>query len=121
MNREEIIRTSMNLDEAAKFLGFKNKRSLQVKVKKGEIPGFKAGKQWMFYVPDIVDYIRSQYSNAGKTAQVSTEEKVCHLASQKIVPIGRRASQSAALEFKNQRDALIKETRKNMKISAKEK
>ena len=40
--------------------------SLEKKARKGLIPGAKPGRHWVFFRPDLVDYIRSQYKDHGQ-------------------------------------------------------
>lgn len=51
--------TSMDLDEAAAFLGL-HKNTLQERAKAGEIPGAKIGKGWRFLAERLVEYLKSK-------------------------------------------------------------
>jgi hypothetical protein len=114
----DIKKQTLNIQEAANFLGFKSTRSLQLKARNGEIPAFKAGRQWMFYLPDLVDHIRSKYSFAGKTAQVNTGDNVWHLAKRREAPTGTPDLRSAISECKNLRKQLKDQRPKNTRINA---
>ena len=53
---------TIDLKEAALILGFKSVWRLREKAKRGQIPGaFKAGRNWMFYKPDLIDWMRTMY------------------------------------------------------------
>lgn len=110
---------TINLEEAAKFLGFKSKCALSIKAKQGLIPGFKAGKNWMFYVPDLVDYIRSQYAMRRESEQVVIRGKeLCQSAKRKTALTIIQGSRSAELEYKNLREQLLNQRRNDTKKSA---
>jgi excisionase family DNA binding protein len=51
---------TMSLKEAARYLKL-SQEALRRKAKAGVIPGAKLGKSWVFYQPDLVEYLRSRY------------------------------------------------------------
>ena len=67
---------TLTLDEAANFLKM-SPEALRQKAKAGKIPGAKVGKCWVFYEPDLVEYLRSLYA-APRQASQSGEEAACH-------------------------------------------
>ncbi len=107
---------TIDLVEAAKFLGFQGTYHLRKKAKDGIVPGFKAGRNWMFYVPDLIDYIRSICPKNLDDGSVG-ENKAWQLAKRKAATTTIHASRSAESECKNLREQLRKAKRKNMKKS----
>jgi excisionase family DNA binding protein len=68
---------TMSLKEAARFLKF-SQEALRRKAKAGVVPGAKLGKSWVFYKPDLVDYLRSRYPHPRQASQSGKETAVCH-------------------------------------------
>ncbi|MBA2649685.1 MAG: helix-turn-helix domain-containing protein [Legionella sp.] len=58
---------TFNIEEAANFLGA-HKETIRRMVVRGEVPGVKIGRKWIFIEQDIVMYMRSRYA-AGVTSQ----------------------------------------------------
>ncbi len=109
---EEVI----GAKEAAKICGYSEKypwRFLKA-VNDGKIPGTKIGRDWRFYVPDLIAFIRGQYS----VGIVNTGNKAWRSAKRKTVLTTIQDSRSAESEFKNQLSALRKQRHSNTKISA---
>ena len=52
---------TLNIDEAAKFLGA-HKETIRRMVVIGDIPGVKVGRSWRFIQDDLVIYMRSKYA-----------------------------------------------------------
>jgi excisionase family DNA binding protein len=59
---------TLTLQEAAALLKMTSE-GLRLKVIKGEIPGAKPGKCWVFSEDDLAEYLRSLYSSNAKTLQ----------------------------------------------------
>jgi excisionase family DNA binding protein len=59
---------TLSLQEAAIFLKM-TPEGLRRKAIKGEIPGAKPGKCWVFREDDLAEYLRSLYPNAAKSLQ----------------------------------------------------
>jgi excisionase family DNA binding protein len=59
---ESVPNITLTLKEAADFLNM-SPEALRRMAKAGEIPGAKIGKSWVFYLPDLVAYIRSRYAS----------------------------------------------------------
>ena len=55
------IATSMDIDEAAAFLGL-HPLTLGERARAGIIPGAKIGKEWRFFDVDLLEYARRQYN-----------------------------------------------------------
>ncbi|MBA2680965.1 MAG: helix-turn-helix domain-containing protein, partial [Ktedonobacteraceae bacterium] len=53
-------------EEAAKMLGITSRTVIKLAERK-EIPGFRVGKLWKFYLSDIRDYIDRQRQGPEKT------------------------------------------------------
>ena len=110
-------RPTIDLKEAANFLGFKNTSHLREKAKSGQIPGaFKVSNRWMFLMDELVEFVRNFYkslSDAGDTNVKRSE--TWQLAKRKTAHSTTRDSLSAESECRNLLDALQKEKRKNMK------
>ena len=70
---------TFTLEEAASFLKI-SKCSLYQKARAGEICGAKVGKRWVFIKQDLVEYIRSQYSQPRQIALSGSrqEKSLCH-------------------------------------------
>ena len=69
---------TLDLKQAAAFLKM-HPVTLQGKVKAGEIPGAKPGKNWVFIDEDLANYIRSQYTEHGKRIASQNGETQCSL------------------------------------------
>jgi len=71
---------SMNLYEAANFLKL-HPEELRRRAKAGKVPAAKIGKCWVFLVDDIVEFLRSQYSNRVQAfdKRLGKEGSLCHL------------------------------------------
>lgn len=110
---------TIKIKEAAEFLGFKSIERLRQKVKRGEIPGAKPGRSWVFLEQDLVNYIRMCYSNKikGELLCQSLKEKAVHsytVSSQLSVK-----PQDVALKCMNQRRKLRLLKRKSTKLDEK--
>src|SRR4029077_9838800 len=57
---------TLTLQEAAALLKMTSE-GLRLKAIKGEIPGAKPGKRWVFSEDDLAEYLRSLYSSNAKT------------------------------------------------------
>jgi helix-turn-helix protein len=74
------------LQEASDFLHM-NPEVLRRKAKRGEIPGRKAGRKWVFVKEHLADYISGRYPTAERKTQVvdgltTKEVKICHYRSE---------------------------------------
>lgn len=105
----EFTSLTVNLADAAAFLGFKCKWRLIQKMNTGALPiqGFKSGKSWMFFKEELVNCARELQNAQRKIAQVGIGENICHLANIRVAPTGIHDSRLAELESKNQLAALF--------------
>lgn len=69
---------TLNLQQAAEFLKI-HPVTLQAKAKSGEIPGAKPGKCWVFIDEDLINFLRSQYTEHGKRKASKNGEVQCSL------------------------------------------
>ena len=70
----KMTERTLSLEEAAEILGL-HPETLRQKAKTGEVPAAKPGKRWVFYHPDLIAYLRSLYSDAGRAVQVPTQQE----------------------------------------------
>ncbi len=52
---------------------------VRIRVKRGLLPGAKAGRRWIFLEIDLVEFVRSLYPVRRQALQVTSQEAVCHL------------------------------------------
>lgn len=95
--------TTLDLHEAAEFLGFKSKEALRRKIKQGIVPGFKIGKEWRCVLEDLYTCIKNK----------STKE--CLSQRKKIALITIPDSQLMESECKSLRDALREKKQNGMR------
>ncbi|HEY8100172.1 MAG TPA: helix-turn-helix domain-containing protein [Burkholderiaceae bacterium] len=77
---------TLDTQQAAQFLHM-HPVTLQGKARRGEIPGAKLGKQWVFLRLDLMAYIRAQY--VARVSQGDTQENIgCHFTNAKTHLIG---------------------------------
>jgi excisionase family DNA binding protein len=78
---------TLTLQEAAALLKM-TPEGLRIKANKGQVPGAKPGKRWVFREDDLAQYLESLYSSIAKESQGviaisrrttwrSTKEKTC--------------------------------------------
>ena len=90
---------SLNLQQAAAFLHV-HPITLLRKAQTGEVPAAKPGKCWVFLDVDLIEYLRSQYSQ--RASQGDTEETaLCHSINEKTRRSGGSKSRSQALNRYN--------------------
>lgn len=92
---------TLTLEEAANLLKM-TPEGLRIKAKKGEIPGAKPGKCWIFREDDLAEYIRSLYPSSAKALQgviESNRRKTWH--STKEVVRGGSQLPAKELAYKN--------------------
>ena len=92
-SRRVSMNETMSLKEAARYLKL-SQEALRRKAKAGVIPGAKLGKSWVFYQPDLVDYLRSRYPHPRQASQSGKETALCH--SIDVKPSGGSASRPLA-------------------------
>jgi excisionase family DNA binding protein len=105
---------TVNIEEAAEFLGFKDVDRFRRKVKSGEIPGAKIGREWVFFKEDLVKYLRDNYTTA---SLLDNGVSICQSAKRKIAPTTTPDSAIVALECKNLREQLRGRKRNGMKTN----
>src|SRR3984957_17964178 len=71
---------TLTLDEAAAFLHM-HPEEVRIRVKRGLVPGAKAGRRWVFLEIDLVEFVRSLYPVRRQALQVTSQEAVCHFES----------------------------------------
>lgn len=77
---------TLDLDQAAALLKI-HPVTLSEKASRGEIPGARIGKRWVFITIDLIDYIRSQYARQAMQGDLS-KAIVCHSTNEKTPHIG---------------------------------
>ncbi|WP_141192949.1 helix-turn-helix domain-containing protein [Cupriavidus metallidurans] len=72
---------TLDLQEAAAFLKM-HPEEVRRRAKRGQIPGGKAGRAWVFIDQDLADYVRSLYAHPRQALQVTLgkEPDLCHFA-----------------------------------------
>ena len=81
---------TLTLPEAAQFLKM-HSEEVRRRAKRGDIPGAKIGRAWVFIEDDLADYLRSFYPATWQALQVTLRKGFeCHFAS---------ADQSGGLSF----------------------
>ena len=63
---------TLNLQEAADFLKM-TPEGLRIKAIRGDVPGAKPGKRWVFSEDDLAEYLRSLYPSNAKLLQGAIE------------------------------------------------
>jgi hypothetical protein len=92
---------TLNLDEAAIFLKM-TPEALRLKAKRGEVPGAKPGKCWVFSEDDLAEYLRSLYPCSAKALQgVTKSERRKEWHSTKEVIRGGSQLPAKDLAYKN--------------------
>jgi len=74
---------TLTLNAAANFLKI-HPQTLRTRAIKGELPGAKVGKQWVFLEEDLAKVIRSRYSGFGR-ASLSKGENTCFTDDQIVI------------------------------------
>jgi excisionase family DNA binding protein len=77
---------TLTLEEAAALLKM-TPEGLRIKASKGEVPGAKPGKRWVFKEDDLDQYLQSLYSKLAKESQgviKVSRRKSWHSTSEKI-------------------------------------
>jgi excisionase family DNA binding protein len=97
--------TTITADEAAILLKM-NKTSLMRKAKRGEIPGIKPGKRWVFVLEDLHEWMKGAYANMRQVSNfVDTSDKdtrKCHLRKE-----AKSGGQSSPLQTENEYESLL--------------
>ncbi|MBR1503288.1 MAG: helix-turn-helix domain-containing protein [Prevotella sp.] len=83
MQKMERMRRTMNVEEAADYLRMPL-NTLHMKLQKGEIPGSKPGKRWVFYSDELDKYLEVKRRNA--VPMTSEEQNEAILASHRRKP-----------------------------------
>jgi hypothetical protein len=119
-NDTQFMLSSMGLDEAAEFLGFKNVERLRQKAKNGQIPGaFKVSRCWRFYTPILVQFVSELYATyRDNLADGTTGEKLCQYSNRKVAHTTTQDLRSAELEYTKLRAQLLNQKPSAMKKSA---
>ncbi|SMB27893.1 conserved protein of unknown function [Sterolibacterium denitrificans] len=83
---------TLDTRQAADFLRI-HPVTLHGKTRKGEIPGAKIGRRWVYLRVDLIAYVRAQY--ALRVSQGDRQENYgCHLSGAKTLPVGGSNSPS---------------------------
>ncbi len=77
---------TLDIDEAAEVLKI-HPVTLSEKASRGEIPGARIGKRWVFIKVDLIDFIRSQYRRQAVQGE-PMEVSICHSTKEKIPRFG---------------------------------
>lgn len=108
---------TLTLEEAAKFLGFSHTGRLRIKAYKGIIPACKPGRNWVFYLPDLVQWMRDQYNARREAAQVGIGGKQWQSLKRKADVICIQNSCSVESELMKVRKQIREQRLKNMKTN----
>ena len=69
---------TFTLGEAALYLHM-HPEELRARAKRGDLPGAKTGRRWVFLETDLADYVRSRYPARRQALRVTSgKESVCH-------------------------------------------
>lgn len=85
---------TLNIEEAAEMLKI-HPVTLSEKACRGQIPGARIGKRWVFIKVDLIDYIRSQYKRQAMQGE-PMEVSICHSTNEKIHRFGGSKSRLPA-------------------------
>ena len=78
---------TFGIEEAAAFLKI-HPVTLSRMAARGEIPGAKPGKQWVFLDVDLADWLRAKYPPQASLSDSRERSKTCHSTDVKIHRIG---------------------------------
>ena len=108
---------SIDLKEAAAFLGFKGVYHLREKAASGKIPGaFKISNRWMFLKDELIEFVRGFHKRLNDASEIIPKKSDSwQLAKRQAAHIITRDSQFVESECKNQLDAILSARRKSMK------
>ncbi|MGV3590885.1 MAG: helix-turn-helix domain-containing protein [Gammaproteobacteria bacterium] len=67
---------TLDLYEAADYLKM-HWQTLRAKAKRGEVPGAKLGKRWVFLADDLASHLRAHYSASRPRSQVQLGDSLC--------------------------------------------
>lgn len=109
---------TIGLKEAAKFLGFTSTSRLREKAAKGLIPACKPGRNWVFYVPDLVQWMRDQYNARREAAQVGIGVKLWQSLKRKTDDSCTQNSHSVEYELMSLRKQIRNQKHNSTKINA---
>jgi hypothetical protein len=112
---------TLNLKEAAEFLGFKGTNKLRLKAYKGLIPACKPGRDWVFYIPHLEEWMKEQYASRREAAQVGVGGKLWQSSRRKVESTCTPNSHSVVSELMNLRKQLRSQKHKSTKKSEDEK
>ncbi|MET0015035.1 MAG: helix-turn-helix domain-containing protein [Sedimenticola sp.] len=89
----------LSLLEAAAFLRMAPE-TLRRKARSGEVPAAKPGKQWIFIVEDLIQFVRSQYNTKSQhilSSEINTKEYPWNSSQEarkaSITPISQRRTE----------------------------
>ena len=86
--------STLNLEQAAAFLHM-HPMTLLRRAQSGLVPAAKPGKRWVFVEVDLIEYLRSQYSQ--QASQGGIEGLIaCHSTSERTLVSGGTKSDSEA-------------------------
>jgi excisionase family DNA binding protein len=77
---------TLDIDEAAALLKI-HPVTLSEKASRGEIPGARIGKRWVFIAVDLITHIRSQYIQQAVQGDLM-KVKICHSTKEKTHHFG---------------------------------
>ena len=89
---------TLDLHAAAELLGL-HPVTLRGKARRGEIPGAKIGKGWVFVDVDLIDHIRAQYPLRVMQGD-RQEQTLCHSTNAKTRPSGGSNSVTTDRRYK---------------------
>ena len=87
---------TLGINEASKLLRL-HPVTLSRRAKSGEIPAAKLGKEWVFILDDLLEYIRVKYKT--RALQGERKETQCHFTNAKTLPPGGSKSPSVEKQY----------------------
>ncbi len=110
---QPVVIETFNAQQAAKFLGI-NKEVLRQRTAKGEIPGAKVGRSWVYVNIDLIDYIRASYRRTECDLQSVDKKEENEWHSEKEAKHGTSISDpGVASEYENLLELPIDKKRKS--------
>jgi excisionase family DNA binding protein len=109
----------IGLQEAAKILRM-TPEGVRRKAIAGEIPGSKPGKRWCFIEEDLVQYLRTLYTNNAKAVRSEHHEEKSLWHSVKETTFGGLGLPTVVIEYKKALGLPIKSQRNASTTSSKQ-
>ena len=78
---------TLGIQEASELLRI-HPVTLSKMASRGEVPGAKIGKEWVFVDVDLIDHIRAQYKLQANVSDSNERSNKCHFSNAKTHQIG---------------------------------